>query len=226
MKKLILIVALVTGISQAQTTTTITGTIKDLTQAVVTSGKVVFTLQPSRDTTISGLARFSPQQVVCLINASGLMKAQDGTSVCTLTMNSALQTPATYYRVDIWPYNVKVSSFTFYAVLSTYDWSTVVPTPTTSPAQNFVDVFSNQTIGGNKSFSGNVNATSDLSQSFGDATHRWNAFLGTLTTKSLNSILFADQFSGVDACAKIAAAIAVLPATGGIVDARAFQGTQ
>jgi hypothetical protein len=56
--------------------------------------------------------------------------------------------------VDVWPVNVKTSSFTFYAVLTTYDISTIVPTPTTSPAQNFVDVFSNQTIGGNKIWSG------------------------------------------------------------------------
>jgi hypothetical protein len=154
MKRLFLILGLLVGISQAQTTTTITGTIKDLSQALVTSGKVTFTLQPSRDTTISGLARFSPAQVVCLINASGLIKAQDGTSVCTLTMNTALNPPGTYYRVDVWPFNVKTSSFTFYAVLSTYDWSTVVPTPTTSPFQNFVDVISNQTIGGNKTLRG------------------------------------------------------------------------
>jgi hypothetical protein len=137
MKRLLLILGLLVGISQAQTTTTITGTIKDLSQALVTSGKVTFTLQPSRDTTISGLARFSPAQVVCLINASGLIKAQDGTSVCTLTMNTALNPPGTYYRVDVWPFNVKTSSFTFYAVLSTYDWSTVVPTPATSPVSEF-----------------------------------------------------------------------------------------
>lgn len=153
MKRLLLILGLC-GTLGAQTTTTITGTIKDLTQALVTSGKVTFTLQPSKDTTISGLARFSPAQVVCLINASGLIKAQDGTSVCTVSMNTALQPTGTYYRVDIWPYGVKTSSFTFYAVLSSYDWSTVVPTPTTSPAQNFVDIFSNQTIGGAKTWSG------------------------------------------------------------------------
>jgi hypothetical protein len=141
MKRLFLILGLLVGISQAQTTTTITGTIKDLSQALVTSGKVTFTLQPSRDTTISGLARFSPAQVVCLINASGLIKAQDGTSVCTLTMNTALNPPGTYYRVDVWPFNVKTSSFTFYAVLSTYDWSTVVPTPTTSPGAELCGCF-------------------------------------------------------------------------------------
>lgn len=154
MKKLFPILALLCVCAGAQTTTTITGTIKDLTNAVVTSGKVTFTLTPSRDTTISGVARFSPAQVVCLINASGLIKAQDGVSVCTLTMNTALQPTGSYYTVAIWPYNVKTSSFSFYAVLATYDWSTVVPTPTTSPAQNFVDTFSNQSIGGAKTWSG------------------------------------------------------------------------
>jgi hypothetical protein len=180
MKRLLLILGLLVGISQAQTTTTITGTIKDLSQALVTSGKVTFTLQPSRDTTISGLARFSPQQVVCLINASGLIKAQDGTSVCTLTMNTALNPPGTYYRVDVWPFNVKTSSFTFYAVLSTYDWSTVVPTPTTAPAQNFVDIFSTQTIGGNKTFSGNLTLQGTVVATAG------------VTISMLNGVIYVD----------------------------------
>jgi hypothetical protein len=189
MKRLLLILGLLglCGTLGAQTTTTITGTIKDLTQALVTSGKVTFTLQPSKDTTISGLARFSPAQVVCLINASGLIKAQDGVSVCTLTMNTALQPTGTYYRVDLWPYNVKTSSFTFYAVLSTYDWSTVVPTPTTSPAQNFVDIFSNQTIGGNKTWNGaNVD----------NGAHTFNA---AVTAQSLNSIAFSGQYASIQA---------------------------
>jgi hypothetical protein len=92
MKKLLCILGLLAGFAAAQTTT-ITGTIKDLTQANVTSGKVTFTLQPSRDTTISGLARFSPRQVVCLIDGTGAVKAQDGVSVCTVTSNTALQPP-------------------------------------------------------------------------------------------------------------------------------------
>lgn len=152
--KIVLIVSLWAGFVSAQTTSTITGTVRDLTQALVTSGKVTFQLTPSRDTTISGYARFSSQTVTCTINASGLIKALDGTSVCTITMNTALQPTGTYYAVCYWPSNVKTACFTFYAVLSSYDWSTVVPTPTTSPAQNFVDIFSNQTIGGNKVWTG------------------------------------------------------------------------
>ena len=227
MKRLFLALALLCGLASAQTTTTVTGVIKDLTQAVVTSGKVVYTLQPSRDSTISGLARFSPQSIVCPIAATGNVVSlansnvtstsgttSPGTSVvvvsatgfainqsifipgagtpgtnggnyigtitnitgttftispatvtsvnagtavydpCQMTMTTALQPPGSFLKTDIWPYNVKTSSFTFYAVNAWYDWSTVVPTPTTSPAQNFVDVFSNQVIAGNKTWSG------------------------------------------------------------------------
>lgn len=156
LSKLAMFLLLASVSAFSQTTTTITGTIRDLSQALVTSGKVTFALQPSRDTTISGYARFSPQTITCAINASGSIKAQDGVSVCTLTMNTALQPTGTYYLVKVWPANVATSTFTFYAVLSTYDWSTVVPTPTTSPAQNFVDIFSNQSLGGNKTFLGNT----------------------------------------------------------------------
>jgi hypothetical protein len=40
------------------------------------------------------------------------------------------------------------------------------------------------------------------------------------------SIRFADQFSGADACGRISTAIGDLPSTGGIVDARKFEGAQ
>jgi hypothetical protein len=63
MKKLLLLIALLAGIATAQTTTPITGTIKDLPTPSSHQEKVTFTLTPSRDTTISGLARFSPHTV-------------------------------------------------------------------------------------------------------------------------------------------------------------------
>lgn len=47
-----------------------------------------------------------------------------------------------------------------------------------------------------------------------------------LNLKSLNAIRFADQFAGANAGLKITAAIADLPAQGGIVDARALVGAQ
>ncbi len=44
--------------------------------------------------------------------------------------------------------------------------------------------------------------------------------------QKLNNVRYADQFSGADAAARINAAIADLPASGGTVDARGFEGAQ
>lgn len=49
---------------------------------------------------------------------------------------------------------------------------------------------------------------------------------GQVLVTRVNNVRFADQFSGADAGAKIAAAIADLPSGGGIVDARGFAGNQ
>lgn len=227
--RLIAAALLLSACAFAQTTTSITGTIKDLTQALVTSGKVTFTLQPSRDTTISGIARFSPNTVTCLINGSGQITNLVG-GTCTVTMNTALNPPGSYYRVDYWPYNVKTSSFTFYAVLSSYDWSTVVPTPTTSPAQNFVDVFSNQTIAGNKTFSGTVglSAGGSLVGTFsGNGTFTGNdTFTGQnkFSAYGIDNVVYIDGL--LYACSDVGfnAAFASLPSTGGTVDARGCMG--
>jgi hypothetical protein len=47
-----------------------------------------------------------------------------------------------------------------------------------------------------------------------------------LQVKGVNGVIYADQLSGADAGAKINAAIAHLPSTGGIVDARNLTGAQ
>lgn len=156
-KRLLIIFALLAGSLLAQTTSTITGTIKDLTGAVVTSGKLTFTLRPSTDVTISGLARFTTQTITCLINGSGLVKALDGTSACVLTMNTALQPPGSGYLVSFWPYNVKTATIFMYAFSSSIDITTVVSTQSQLPSLGgVVDTFTNQTVGGNKSFSGST----------------------------------------------------------------------
>ena len=49
---------------------------------------------------------------------------------------------------------------------------------------------------------------------------------GTNSIQASPAVRFADQFTGADAGAKIAAAIADLPATGGTVDARGLEGAQ
>jgi hypothetical protein len=138
----------------AQTTTTVTGTIKDLSGAVVTSGQVTFQLQPGLDTTISGSARFSPSIVTCGISGAGAIKALDLVSACTVTYNTALVPQNSYYKVCIQPAFVTGGAcFNWYALVSTFDLTTAVPTPGTAPAYTFVDLISNQTISGTKTFS-------------------------------------------------------------------------
>lgn len=146
------------GLANAQSTTSITGTIKDNTGTLITSGQVAFTLQPGIDTVTSGIARFTPTEVDCLINASGLVKALDGVSVCTLVQNTSITNPAnTSYKACIQPGFIQPGScFVFYAIGSTLDITTVPATPSLTPAYNLVDTFSTQTISGNKTFSGTV----------------------------------------------------------------------
>lgn len=139
----------------AQTTTTVTGTIKDLSGAVVTSGQVTFQLQPGLDTTISGNARFSPSIVTCGISGAGLVKALDLVSACTVTWNTALIPQNSYYKVCIQANFVAGGAcFNWYALVSSFDLTTAVPTPGTAPAFTFVDLITTQTISGNKTFSG------------------------------------------------------------------------
>lgn len=226
--KTVLFAVLGCTLAVAQTTTTVTAVIRDLSQVLVTSGKVTFALAPSRDTTISGYARFVANTVTCTINQAAVSTNQavraansvtisgltghtfisgdvvtlsgmtdssfngtftltgvtattvtyaqtaanatsgggvvsalrggapNGTTAgaCVITQNSALQPTGSYYVVKVWPANVATSTFTIYAIGSSLDLTQVVPTPTTSPAQNFVDVFSNQTIGGTKTWTG------------------------------------------------------------------------
>lgn len=135
------------------TNATITGTITDLSGSVVTSGQVTFSLQPSVDTTISGVARFVPSTVACGINGSGLVKNLALSGACTVVTNTSQTPSGTSYLVCIWPGNVKTSCFVTY-ITGDVDITTVNPTPTTSPLYNLVDTLNNQSIAGNKTFSG------------------------------------------------------------------------
>ncbi len=194
------------AISGAAQTTTITGTIKDLTNNPVTSGKVVFTLKPSIDTTISGAARFAPgPPVTCYIQTNGTLLNAAQTAACTVVMNTSLLPAGTSYRVDICPSNTCESSFNFYALNSSYDISTIVPTPTTGPAQNFVDVYSNQTIAGNKDFTGSTTFGGPVSLAGGvDEPTEFILNPGNFSPGSSNQ--FTQSVIGTSTAAAIAAA--------------------
>lgn len=193
------------ALSSAQTVSTITGTIKDLTGANVTSGKVTFELRPALDTVMSGIARFTPITVTCYINGSGLVKAIDLSSPCLLVQNTSLTPNGTWYAARICPQNACSSAFTFYNYSTPIDISSVPPTPTTSPAYSFVDLIANQTIGGNKTFTGSTVFTG--STTFGGTTTITGSVIaaffasqglphvasaGTVRLATSDSILFRD----------------------------------
>jgi hypothetical protein len=248
MKKLLLLMIFAASAAFGQITTSVTGVVKDLSNANVTSGQVSFTLNPGIDTSMSGTARFTPTEIDCLITGAGAVKALDGVSTCTVTNNTALQPSGTSYKVCIQPQFIQPGScFVWYATGGSVDITQQVPTPPLTPAYNLVDTFSNQTINANKTFGGTVTigvlnlggaftATNGgtLGGSFAGniiwlGNHTFNSNIsvaGTATLNSLNKTILADQQSGADACAKITTALGLLPSTGGIVDATGFQGNQ
>src|ERR1700740_1303065 len=119
----------------AQTTTTYVGTIRDLTGAVVTSGRITFTLNSPSGGSIPGTGSFVATTVSCLINASGSpVSSSDGVSPCVIINNSALTPTGTSYTLCRQPYNVTPGScFVTYANGGSIDISTLVPTPATQP---------------------------------------------------------------------------------------------
>lgn len=121
------------GSAVAQTTTTYTGVIKDLSQQVVTSGLVTFTLTQSTDSTIPGNGRFIPTTVSCNINVDGTLSAISG-GACVVTMNTALSPSGTSYRICIQPeFSTPGSCFFDYATTASKDITTIVPTLSTGP---------------------------------------------------------------------------------------------
>lgn len=191
MKRLLLLLTLYSSLALAQTATTVTGTFKDLAQNLITSGKVTFTLSPSTDATMSGLARFVNLTITCLINSSGQLVAQSGSGPCLVTMNTALQPPGSGYIVGFWPYNVETTEIFMYAVASSVDITTVISTQAQLPSLGGVmDTFTNQTVNGNKTFAGLSSFPGGINGSL--------SFSGPATTSSLNGVLNPTSCGGVN----------------------------
>lgn len=80
------------------------------------------------------------------------LRSTPGPGSCIVTQNTALTPKGTYYKVTVWPSFSPTASFNFYALANSVDLSAVVPTPGQEPGFSFVDLFSNQTISGVKTF--------------------------------------------------------------------------
>lgn len=121
-------------------------------------------------------------------NVGGLY-ANGGTGGCKVTQNTAITPANTSYKVGLAPNFSQTSAFNAYAIGSgPVDISTVVPTPAQQPAYSFVDTFSNQTIGGNKTFTGTVNVTGGIVSNIFQVNS--SALISASTINFLNSAPF------------------------------------
>lgn len=121
--------------AQPTTTTQYVGTVRDLTGAIVTSGRITWQSNAPAGTVIPGTGSFVSTTVSCQINATGNpVASSDGTSPCLITNNTALTPTGTSYTMCTQPYNVSPGScIVTYATGGAIDISTIVPTPTTGP---------------------------------------------------------------------------------------------
>ncbi len=128
---------LVSAVAGAQTTQSYTGVIKDLTQHVVTSGQVTFTLTLRQASTIPGTGTFVPPTTLCNINANGTLSGYvDGVvfGPCIVTSNTSLTPTGTAYRIcEQLYYSTPGSCFYDYALGGSKDISSIVPTLPTGP---------------------------------------------------------------------------------------------
>ena len=149
------LLSLILSAGMVAQTTTVTGSIQDLSGATVTSGYITFNLMPAYGATISGTAYFVPTTVTCQITATGV-KANDGVSACTVSMNTALTPSGTWYNVQFCPYGACAPNINWYALQVSQDVSTMVVTPgSTQTAFNVGSVnYSSLTSAGNATFLG------------------------------------------------------------------------
>ncbi len=118
--------------------TAITGTVYNVAGNPATSGTVVFELQPSASSVayrVQGTAIIAPASVSAVINASGQIKAEDGTSTLELWGNDTISPPNTYYRATFNPDGVESQIWDLLLIQGTsYD----LESPTFYLVQNFV----------------------------------------------------------------------------------------
>lgn len=88
------------------TKTVVTGTIQNVAGNLATSGTVKFELQPQANSIpyrVSGTTIIAPTTVVATINASGLLKAENGTDPLELWGTDTILPSQTFYRAKFFP---------------------------------------------------------------------------------------------------------------------------
>lgn len=235
MKKLLLLLLLLPVALQAQSRTTVTGTIQSPT-GTATSGYVEFRLSPSSSSIafrVTGTSLVVPTTSRCGINSSGNVMDTALTGPCQVWGNTLISPANTTYTVVIAPANVIRSTVPLELISGvTYDLSTPVFTPsvrvvpdgvsiaTTPIAANLLPAANNAFTVGSSTlyyasgyfdtlYANNLNATAD-----------------TISALRYNNIRECDRFPGATASVKIAACIADIPTTGGTADASSMEGAQ
>ena len=158
---LMLIAVLLCVLHMLGQTTTYTGTVKDLTGAAVTSGRITWSLNILNGGSIPGTGSFAGSTISCLISATGHpVSAVDGTSACTVTNNTALTPAGTSYMMCTQPYYVSPGSCIItFAKGGTVDISTTVPTPATEPTYGVTSSAAPNTWGTAQTFTGGLFST-------------------------------------------------------------------
>ena len=186
------------------TTCTVTGNIELLTGIAAVNGSIVFRLQnyATNVPRVTGTATLvAPTTTV----------TPDGTGFFTLQLwgNDNITPAGTYYEVtfigDL--YGTIINSENFVITGATLDLNTATPI-SVAPIVPVIPPTADTTY--LRVDASNTNLTGTLPFTFGN----------------INRIRYANMFAGTDAGAKIAAAIADLPSTGGTVDARGLEGAQ
>lgn len=191
---LTLLLAPVLGISQLPSTTYV-GTIRDLTGAIVTSGRITFTLNAPSGGSIPGIGSFVATTVSCLINATGNpVSSLDGVSACVITDNSALTPTGTSYTMCRQPQNITPGScFITFANGGTADISTIIPTPSTMPNYGF-PAAGPQGVQGPQGIQGIQGIPALLGLGFGAYASGTTYGVGSVVTFGMNS--YASLISG------------------------------
>lgn len=177
---------------------TISGTFLAPDGSTVSLGTLILTL--SQNAVETGTGWVVPQRITIALNSSGAIPA-----ATTIIGNDSLTPLGTTYSAEI-----KTAGDAYYSIGnfsitgSTFNFNTATPTGggVTYPFPVLQNPTSPQTITGQPL---TLTPTAPL-------------YVADLQ----GVIIFADQMSGADSSAKIQAAINLLPATGGIVDARAL----